>query len=123
MPCGISSRLVQVTVVPAFTFSSFGEKVKLSIDTVLDGPSARASPTPAASTEPTAAPSRKVATIGRNIFALLKLAAARRALNHLTVSSLRFTSSGLSQTYTGWLIVMSMVGHAPTPGEPITATI
>src|SRR5262249_43684397 len=30
-------------------------------------------------------------------------------------SSLRFTSAGLSQTYTGWLIVMSVVGHAATP--------
>src|SRR6516164_6355931 len=38
-------------------------------------------------------------------------------------SSLRFTSAALSQTYTGWLIVMSVVGHAPTPGESIMATI
>ena len=32
-------------------------------------------------------------------------------------------STELSQTYMGWLIVMSVVGHAPTPGEPIMATI
>src|SRR5262249_55516323 len=31
-------------------------------------------------------------------------------------SNLRFTSAGLSQTYTGWLIVTSVVGHAPTGG-------
>jgi hypothetical protein len=43
--------------------------------------------------------------------------------NHSTASSLRFTSVGLSQTYTGWLIVMSVVGHAPTLGELIMATI
>jgi hypothetical protein len=27
------------------------------------------------------------------------------------------------RTYTGWLIVMSVVGHAPTSGEPMMATI
>src|ERR1700728_4009635 len=32
MPCGMSSLLVQVTVVPAFTVSVCGVKVKLSID-------------------------------------------------------------------------------------------
>jgi hypothetical protein len=35
MPCGISSLLFQVTVVPAFTVNVCGVKVKLSIDTVL----------------------------------------------------------------------------------------
>src|SRR5580693_7559389 len=34
MPCGMSSLLVQVTVVPAFTVKVCGPKVKLSIDTV-----------------------------------------------------------------------------------------
>jgi hypothetical protein len=48
----------------------------------------------------------------------LKLALTSAELS----SSLRFTSAGLSQTYTGWLTVTSVVGHAPTPGEPIMAT-
>src|SRR5256885_6330947 len=40
--CGMSSRFFQVTVVPTFTFSSLGSKVKLSILTVVS--SARARP-------------------------------------------------------------------------------
>ncbi len=38
MPCGMSSRFVQVTVVPAFTVKAGGVKVKLSIDMAADGP-------------------------------------------------------------------------------------
>src|SRR5262245_931780 len=72
MPCGMSSLLVQVTVVPAFTVSVCGPKEKLSIDTMLVGPSARANNTLAARSEPTAAPSTVVAITGRNIFAFLR---------------------------------------------------
>jgi hypothetical protein len=32
MPCGISSLFVQVTVVPAFTVTAAGVKLKLSIE-------------------------------------------------------------------------------------------
>src|SRR6516225_4707858 len=71
MPCGISSLLVQVTVVPAFTVTDPGVKKKLSIVTVFGVPSARANRTPPANTEPTAAPSKEQAIIGRNIFVLL----------------------------------------------------
>jgi hypothetical protein len=62
--------------VPAFTVSVAGEKLKLSIDTALDMPSARANSTPAASSEPTAAPSAVAAITGRNIIVLLSFATA-----------------------------------------------
>src|SRR5215472_15806639 len=68
MPCGISSWLVQVTVVPAFTVSVAGVKLKLSMVTEFDVPSAWANMTPPASTEPTTAPSTEQTIIGRNIF-------------------------------------------------------
>src|SRR5262249_29454231 len=68
MPCGISSLLVQVTVVPAFTVVVAGVKKKLSIVTVFGAPSARANRTLPASSEPTTAPSTEQAIIGRNIF-------------------------------------------------------
>src|SRR6202012_3058676 len=42
MACGISSRLVQVTVSPTFTLIDAGEKVKLSIDIFVSA--ARAAP-------------------------------------------------------------------------------
>ena len=62
MPCGMSSLLVQVTVVPAFTVNVAGVKLKLSIEIVVAGSAARANSTPAANTELTTAPSRKIAT-------------------------------------------------------------
>src|SRR6516165_11182789 len=79
MPCGISSLLVQVTVVPAFTVSVCGPKEKLSIDTMLVGPSARANNTLAARSEPTAAPSTVVAI--RHATFLLSLGLEQRVAN------------------------------------------
>src|SRR5690348_2130631 len=73
MPCGMSSLLVQVTVVPGLTVIVPGVKKKLSIVTVFGVPSARASSTPAASPEPTTAPSTEQVIIGRNIIFLLSL--------------------------------------------------
>src|SRR5262249_6455051 len=83
MPCGISSMLVQVTVVPAFTVRICGPKLKLSIDTMLVEPSARANSTLAARSDPTGAPSTVAAMTGRNIFILLSL--ERRVDNRETL--------------------------------------
>src|SRR6516225_4400830 len=76
----MSSLFIHVTVVPAFTVSVCGPKVKLSIDTVLVGPAARANRTLAARSEPTAAPSTETAIIGRNIVVLLSLLGPVRSL-------------------------------------------
>jgi hypothetical protein len=61
-------------VVPAFTVSVCGPKVKLSIDTELVGPSARVNNTLAARSDPTAAEHVEAIT-GRNIFVFLSFAA------------------------------------------------
>src|SRR5208282_5757981 len=73
MPCGMSSLLVQVTVVPAFTVNCCGLKVKLSIDTALAGLCALAMRAPPASSEPTTAPKTAAAIALRIIFLLLTL--------------------------------------------------
>jgi hypothetical protein len=78
---GISSLLVQVTVVPAFTVKVGGLKVKLSIDTataLAAGAWALASNTPPANTVPTAAPMSAALTTLRIIALLLKPAVACR---------------------------------------------
>src|SRR5579863_10538365 len=69
MACGISSLLVQVTVVPAFTVSVGGVKVKLSIDIAPAGSLPAASSTPAPSTKPAAPPSPAAAIMERNMLA------------------------------------------------------
>jgi hypothetical protein len=62
--------------VPAFTVSVCGPKLKLSIATMLVGPSAQANSTLAARSEPTAAPSTVEVITGRNIAVLLSFEAA-----------------------------------------------
>src|ERR1700744_2685280 len=70
MPCGMSSRLVQVTVVPAFTVRVCGAKVKLSMATA-DAAGvwvwALATITPPASPEPMNAPTTAAAIAFRNM--------------------------------------------------------
>jgi len=78
IPCGMSSLLIQVTLVPAFTVSVCGVKVKLWIDNVLIGLSAWANSTLAAISAPTAAPSTVAAITGRDILVLLNFGAASR---------------------------------------------
>jgi hypothetical protein len=64
-------------VVPAFTVSVFGVKVKLSIDTAFDESAARANRTPMPRIVPATIPSTVEAIMGRNIF-LLSLALKQR---------------------------------------------
>jgi hypothetical protein len=73
MPWGVSSLLVQVTVVPAFTVKVCGVKVKLWIATALEEVCALATRTPPARPEPTIAP-KTAAAITDRIIIFLSLA-------------------------------------------------
>src|ERR1700744_3834824 len=70
MPCGMSSLLVQVTVVPAFTVKFAGVKVKLSIDTASAGAAfcADVGMTTAANAVAGAAPSAAAISALRTVF-------------------------------------------------------
>src|ERR1700733_6584786 len=72
MPCGMSSLLVQVTAVPAFTVKVCGPNVKLSTDTALAcaALSARTGRTIAASAVAVAAPSAAATSALRIVLAI-----------------------------------------------------
>src|ERR1700687_281337 len=70
MPWGMSSLLVQVTVVPAFTVKVCGVKVKLWIATALEEVCALATRTPPAKPEPAIAPKTAAAIADRIIIFL-----------------------------------------------------